>query len=64
MMEYGSDPWIEIDENYYLFQEIDASVCIEIDLLPDRMIQSWIQCWFVMIGYGARPKGRDSYCSN
>ena len=31
-------------------------MAIDIDLLPDRIVQSFFQCWLVLIGYGARPK--------
>ena len=61
LMEEGANPWIEIRDREYLFEEMDSNICIDINLLPDDMVQSWIHCWFVMIGYGGRPRRTDPF---
>ena len=57
MLDYGANPWLEIDDNEFLFQELDADVCIDVNIQPDRMVQPLVQSWLVMVGYGARPNG-------
>ena len=64
LMENGADPWIETDEKEYLFEELDADVCIDIGIQPDRMVQPFVQCWFVMVGYGARPRNVEPFKLN
>lgn len=57
LLEAGADPFMKInDAGECFFVELDSDICTDIGLCPDDMVQSWVQCWFVLIGYGARPE--------
>ena len=56
LMEHGADPYIQDSSGEELYVHLDSCMAIDIDLLPDRIVQSFFQCWLVLIGYGARPK--------
>lgn len=64
LLEHGADPYIENEDGECLFYKIDGDIAMDIGLLPDRFVQFMFQCWLVLIGYGARPKGIEPFHLN
>ena len=64
LLEHGASPYVKNSDGVELFEDIDADIAIDIDLLPESFVQSYFQCWLVLIGYGARPKSIEPFQLN
>ena len=55
LLEHGADPNLETEYGGF-FEDIDADICADINLLPDRIPLHWFHLWLVLIGFGGRPE--------
>ena len=61
LLEYGADPYVIDSDGMDLFTNVDGSVAIDIDLVPYDILQTTIQTWFVLVGYGGRPEKTEPF---
>lgn len=64
MLEHGADLNVADSDGEELFVNVDSNVCIDIDLLPYDILQTTIQTWFVLVGYGGRPEKVEPFHLN
>ena len=64
LLENGADLYVADSDGMALFTDEDSDVAIDIDLLPYDILQTTIQTWFVLVGYGGRPEKAEPFHLN
>lgn len=64
LLEHGANLYVADSAGMDLFTDVDGNVSIDIDLLPYDILQTTIQTWFVLVGYGGRPEKVEPFHLN
>lgn len=64
LLEHGASLYVSDSDGLDMFTDIDSDISIDIDLLPYDILQTTIQIWFVLVGYGGRPKKVEPFHLN
>ena len=64
MLDHGADSNLKIDDYETIFLHMDSNVTTDLVYVPDDMVITFLQCWFVLIGYGGKLEGIEPFRLN